>query len=91
MTSWVRTAGALAAGLVLGAAATLAIQSSGVIPVQHGANRARAGATAPIPVPERPNTVLAWVPSGIPPDFADRVRALPGGNRTRRCLSNHRS
>ena len=75
--SWVRTAGMLLAGLMLGSVATLALQSDGVIPVQHGANQARRPQSEPAPVLERQTTVLAWVPSGIPAGFVDRVRALP--------------
>lgn len=81
MSSWVRTAGALAVGLVLGAAATLAVQSEGTIPVQHRPNGADAEQVEPPPTPERPTTVLAWVPAGIPDGFGDRVRALPDVDR----------
>lgn len=81
MISWVRTAGALAAGLVLGAVTTIAVQSDGVIPVQRGTSGAHVDTIEQVPTPERPTTVLAWVPAGIPEGFADRVRGLPDIDR----------
>ena len=70
-----RVFGALVAGLVAGATATVALQSRAVEPGRPGfgvqADPVASGA------PERPDTFLAWTPNGLPPGFADRVKALP--------------
>jgi hypothetical protein len=81
VSSWVRTAGALAAGLVLGAAATLAVQGDGAIPVKRATNSAHVDGIEPVPAPDRPTAVLAWIPAGIPEGFGDRVRSLPDVDR----------
>ncbi|MEP6477439.1 MAG: M15 family metallopeptidase [Actinomycetota bacterium] len=68
-------AGALLAGLVIGATATIAIQSRALEPARPG----RGVGTDPVVPgpPERPDTFLAWTPNGLPPDFGARVEALP--------------
>jgi hypothetical protein len=70
-----RVIGALLAGLVAGATATIAVQGGAVQPRRSGF------ALRPDPIvagaPERPDTFLAWTPNGLPPDFAARVEALP--------------
>lgn len=77
MRAWsaARVLGALVAGLVVGATATIALQGSAVEPGRPGAgvrvDPLVAGA------PERPDTFLAWTPNGLPPDFGARVEALP--------------
>jgi hypothetical protein len=72
-----RTLGALLAGLIVGAVATLAIQGAAVVPRRAG-NVPHPPAPAPLSgAPERPDTFLAWVPNGLPAGFGDRVRALP--------------
>jgi hypothetical protein len=81
VSSWIRTAAALAAGLVVGAAATLAFQNDGVIPAQQHTSGAHVDTVEPASTPERPTTVLAWVPAGIPAGFGDLVRALPDIDR----------
>jgi hypothetical protein len=70
-----RVFGALLAGLVAGATATIALQGRAA---EHG--RPGSGPRAdPIVsgAPERPDTFLAWTPNGLPPDFGARVDALP--------------
>ncbi len=67
--------GALLAGLVAGATATVALQSRAVQPARSGGS-ARTDPILP-GAPERPDTFLAWTPNGLPPGFADRVEALP--------------
>jgi D-alanyl-D-alanine carboxypeptidase len=69
--------GGAIAGVVLGAALTLAIQASS-LPVPRGA---RTRAPLPSTRPSPPETFLAWVPRGLPDGFAERVRRLPSIGR----------
>jgi hypothetical protein len=79
----VRAAGALAAGLIVGAAVTIAIQGRVAEPLAAPTHAAPGeGAEPPaVPAPARPTTVLAWIPSGIPAGFGDRVLGLPDVER----------
>jgi hypothetical protein len=81
VSSWLRVAGALVAGLVVGAAATVAVQGDEATPVVQRSGGPHGAQIEPAVTPERPTTVLAWVPAGIPEGFGDVVRELPDVDR----------
>jgi hypothetical protein len=63
------------AGLIVGGAATLAIQgAAGMIPA---APAGPGGLTAIATTPATPSTFLVWVPRGLPAGFAEDVAGLP--------------
>jgi len=69
-------AGALAVGVMVGAAATIAVQGGAMEPRRLGPGPR--SAEIPHGAPERPDTFLAWTPNGLPQSFARRVAALDG-------------
>jgi hypothetical protein len=71
----VAVAAAALVGIVVGGAATLAVQgAAGTVPPEPaGAGGLPAIATTPA----TPSTFLVWVPRGLPAGFADRVASLP--------------
>jgi hypothetical protein len=71
----VAVAAAALVGIVVGGAATLAVQgAAGTVPPEP----AEAGGLPAIATtPATPSTFLVWVPRGLPAGFADRVASLP--------------
>jgi hypothetical protein len=76
-----RSATALVAGIVVGAALTIAVQSAGLPPTPSGQHRRSPDPSIPIAGQERSKTFLAWAPAGIPPGFGAKAQALQGIDR----------
>jgi D-alanyl-D-alanine carboxypeptidase-like protein len=73
MSRWLRVVGAAAAGILVGAALTLAVQTSA------GPSRGAAAERPALPATRSvaPETFLAWIPRGLPSGFQTAVRRLP--------------